>query len=641
MIQRNDGVFMRSVKWAVLLMSILPAIAQAWWNPEWAMRKKISFNAVQAGVSLSADNLKSPLLIRLHTGNFNFLSNVKLDGSDLRFVAADDKTPLKFHIEKFDPVNEMALVWVSVPTLGSTPETDHIWMYFGNEAVGPGESRAESYASTQMAVFHFSEADAMPRDFTANNNHVTEFTATLNRGSLIGAGAAFAGAQKMVVPASPSLKITPATGFSASFWVKINAPQVAPASVWEISGGVSAAVPSAPPAPTDSVDAAATTSAQITPTPGSSFGVWVDQTNAFIRLNQTGVISETPRSAALLPNTWHHLVVTVSDQIRLYVDGQEAGVIPAPTQEIAGPVTVGASSLGADFFVGELDELRFSGAAVALDAIQLAAKTEGSDAGLLNYAPDESPDSASGSYFGVILQNVTLDGWVVIVMLVVMAFVSWFVMFAKTLLIKRMVSDNRQFLELFQGLSAANPGALDQADDVKHEEGGVLAGLWGKHDDFKNSSLYRIYHAGIQELKHRLGDPRNLATISRNGLSPQALQVVKASLDAATVRETQRLNSLMVLLTIAISGGPFLGLLGTVVGVMITFAAIAASGDVNINAIAPGIAAALVATVAGLAVAIPALFGYNYFTIKIKDIVADMHVFVDELISKLAERYAQ
>jgi hypothetical protein len=63
---------------------------------------------------------------------------------------------------------------------------------------------------------------------------------------------------------------------------------------------------------------------------------------------------------------------------------------------------------------------------------------------------------------------------------------------------------------------------------------------------------------------------------------------VKAAIDADMVRETHRLNSQMVLLTIAISGGPFLGLLGTVVGVMITFAAIAAAGDVNVNAIAPG-----------------------------------------------------
>ena len=60
-------------------------------------------------------------------------------------------------------------------------------------------------------------------------------------------------------------------------------------------------------------------------------------------------------------------------------------------------------------------------------------------------------------------------------------------------------------------------------------------------------------------------------------------------LDGSLVRETQKLNNLMVLLTIAISGGPFLGLLGTVVGVMITFAAIAATGDVNVAAIAPGI----------------------------------------------------
>lgn len=106
------------------------------------------------------------------------------------------------------------------------------------------------------------------------------------------------------------------------------------------------------------------------------------------------------------------------------------------------------------------------------------------------------------------------------------------------------------------------------------------------------------------------------------------------------VRENQRLNSGMVLLTIAISGGPFLGLLGTVVGVMITFAAIAAAGDVNVNAIAPGIAAALVATVAGLAVAIPALFGYNWLASQIKNVSADTQVFTDEFLTKSAETYS-
>jgi len=163
----------------------------------------------------------------------------------------------------------------------------------------------------------------------------------------------------------------------------------------------------------------------------------------------------------------------------------------------------------------------------------------------------------------------------------------------------------------------------------------VASMLFGKHDHFQNASLYRIYHAGIQEVKKRVGER------AKAELSPQALNAIRATLDGTLVRENQKLNSLMVLLTIAISGGPFLGLLGTVVGVMITFAAIAATGDVNVAAIAPGIAAALVATVAGLAVAIPALFGYNYLGSRIKSIGADMHVFVDEYIAKIAETYSR
>ena len=123
-------------------------------------------------------------------------------------------------------------------------------------------------------------------------------------------------------------------------------------------------------------------------------------------------------------------------------------------------------------------------------------------------------------------------------------------------------------------------------------------------------------------------------------LSPQAIAAIHAAMDATLVRMTQRMQSKMVLLTIAISGGPFLGLLGTVVGVMITFAAIAASGDVNVNAIAPGIAAALAATVAGLGVAIPALFGYNWLNTKIKEVNADMRVFVDEFVTRIAEHYS-
>ena len=161
----------------------------------------------------------------------------------------------------------------------------------------------------------------------------------------------------------------------------------------------------------------------------------------------------------------------------------------------------------------------------------------------------------------------------------------------------------------------------------------------GEADKFRVSTLYRLYHHGVQEMTGRIG-LRSAGARAVTTLTPQAIEAIRATMDATLVRMTQKLGSQMVLLTIAISGGPFLGLLGTVVGVMITFAAIAASGDVNVNAIAPGIAAALAATVAGLAVAIPALFGYNWLNTKIKEINADKRVFVDEFVTRIAEHYS-
>jgi len=156
-----------------------------------------------------------------------------------------------------------------------------------------------------------------------------------------------------------------------------------------------------------------------------------------------------------------------------------------------------------------------------------------------------------------------------------------------------------------------------------------------KGANYPNSTLYRLYSAGLREIKKRQHEGAKLA------LSGAAMDAIKAAIDADLVRETQKQNAGMVLLTIAISGGPFLGLLGTVVGVMITFAAIAAAGDVNVNAIAPGIAAALLATVAGLGVAIPALFGYNYLASRIKNITIAMQIFVDEFVTRSAELYGK
>ena len=183
---------------------------------------------------------------------------------------------------------------------------------------------------------------------------------------------------------------------------------------------------------------------------------------------------------------------------------------------------------------------------------------------------------------------------------------------------------------------ATSPADLTALDNGDIENAKSLGGRVDKKGQktLRNACIYHIYHTGVEEIRHRTSTSSGQLV-----LSAQAIQAIRASLDGVMVRETQKLNKLMVFLTIAISGGPFLGLLGTVVGVMITFAAIAAAGDVNVNAIAPGIAAALLATVAGLAVAIPALFGYNYLITRIKEATSDMHVFVDEFVTKLAEFY--
>jgi len=226
---------------------------------------------------------------------------------------------------------------------------------------------------------------------------------------------------------------------------------------------------------------------------------------------------------------------------------------------------------------------------------------------------------------------------VVIGLLAVMACLSWYVMVTKVAYLNAVSVGNALFTKAWNQI-ASDLTVLDTPDaDASHN---IAEGL-GKADQraIRHAPLYRIYHSGVEEIRHRIAAEQ--CGEERRGLSGRSIQAIRATLDGKLVRETQRINSKIVLLTICISGGPFLGLLGTVVGVMITFAAVAAAGEVNVSAIAPGIAAALLATVAGLAVAIPSLFGYNYILTRIKETTSDMHVFIDEFVTRMAEFYLE
>jgi biopolymer transport protein ExbB len=571
---------------------LLPSLAQAWWNDEWNFRKQLTVDG--AAAQLNGGVSEAAILVRLHTGNFGYFHDIKPDGTDLRFIAGDDKSPLKYHIERFDPVNEMALIWVKLPVLAAGAK-EQIWMYYGNPAANDGQDGAGSYDTAEGLVYHFT-AQGAPRDLTAYGNQASRNSAAPEPVGLLGAGARFNGQAVIEIPASPSLQYGPDKGWSFSAWVKPESAQqnATIVQMGELNLAIKGLVPT---------------------------------------VQYKGGRIDSP---ALSDGNWHLLALSLSkDGSHLYIDGAEAGSAAPLGNALNAPLVIGQG------LVGVMDEVQIATTARSADWFRLAYHTQSADGNVVTAGNDEQNQGGGNSYFAVILKNVTVDGWVVIAVLAVMAMVSWLVMIGKGVVISRVRRDNRIFLDDFHKLGVQNGDKLDAEEGEDERELGdspFLLALFGKHDHYQSSPMYRLYHVGVQELHNRFG---RAAGAQATGLSSAAIDAIRASLDATLVRESQKLNNQMVLLTIAISGGPFLGLLGTVVGVMITFAAIAATGDVNINAIAPGIAAALVATVAGLAVAIPALFGYNYLSSRIRDISADMRVFVDEYLGRIAEHHGQ
>jgi len=542
-----------------VLLCTFSLSSYAWWNNEWTGRKKVT---LKNPVGEVAD---APVLIRLHTGNFDFFSTND-DGGDLRVIAADDATELKFNVEKWDSANQLALVWVKVPKLSSPTE---IFLYFGNEnAVSASDPKGTYDASS--AVYHFAEPDGNPQDSGPNGLHA-QSSAQRVAASFSNGGVQFDGSRTVVLPT-----VSGRNGYSVAVWVK---PLSLDGILLQSDG----------------------------------FTVSLEAGVVRVKSGRANVVSKV----SLAAGKWHHLGFTLSDMLQVYIDGKPVG-------DAAGAaLPTGAVTLGLGF-KGEMDEVQLSGVVRGMEWMALQAALA-PDSGLVAVGEEEAAEGgAEASHMGIILKSLTLDGWVAIGFLAVMLLIAIWVMYSKAVYINRVDKSNSRFMNKFRELST-DLAMIDKSG--------------GLEKDFKHSSLYRIYHIGAVELAHRFDNTD--ATQINKSLSPQALDAIRASLDAGLVEEIQRMNKFMVLLTIAISGGPFIGLLGTVMGVMITFAAIAAAGDVNVNAIAPGIAAALAATVAGMSVAIPSLFGYNYLASRIKAIVSRMHIFVDEFITKLAENYSR
>jgi biopolymer transport protein ExbB len=617
---RFSGGFMKPFR-ALLLLGIFavlalhPAAARAsWWNSDWPARKMITIDTSSAGADISDPIGTVPVLVRLDVSNFTF-DAANPDGSDLRFVAGDDKTVLAYHIEKYDNLLGQAFIWVSVPDLKPEAQTN-IYLYYGNSKAAAAEDAKGTYDANMVAVYHFGEHNAPPRDWTANGNNA------LNPGqaddfALIGPGERLDGQSTLQLPGTPSLAWTAGQAMTWSAWV--NETTLQPDAVlYSRTDGT------------------------------NSVQIGVDNGVPFVAVTTPAGTQRSSAGAAITPASWHQITVATGANIALYVDGAPYGTLAAslpalnsvaylggdattgavaaaapaapPATPAAGPAaTAPAATTG---FIGSIDELEISNVARPIGFIKFAAIGQGNNplAGkLVAYGAEQKPASFFSGTFAVILGSVTPDGWVIISILAIMALISWAVMVDKIGYVGRVSKANESFLELYES-HGDDLTVLPQGGDVRRLE---------------TSPLYGLYKIGAHEISKRFAHTRG-----EQLLTAQSIAAIRAALDAGMVRQTQKLNRSIVLLTIAISGGPFLGLLGTVMGVMITFATIAESGSVNINAIAPGISAALVATVAGLVVAIPALFGYNYLNSRIRNSVSDMAVFVDEFETRMAEDYS-
>jgi biopolymer transport protein TolQ len=124
-------------------------------------------------------------------------------------------------------------------------------------------------------------------------------------------------------------------------------------------------------------------------------------------------------------------------------------------------------------------------------------------------------------------------------------------------------------------------------------------------------------------------------------ISTGAFEAVKVTLEEAAATEAMALEKGMIVLSTAVAGGPFIGLLGTVWGVMETFAGIAKANSASLTAMAPGVAGALIATVIGLLVAIPAMFGYNFMVTTIRAITQELDGFSARYATQIDHAYVE
>lgn len=215
-------------------------------------------------------------------------------------------------------------------------------------------------------------------------------------------------------------------------------------------------------------------------------------------------------------------------------------------------------------------------------------------------------------------KQATIEAKAIIILLICFSVVAWSTITSKVLQMRRARRLNYYFNEEFR----AQKAVMDIFDRKLQVEG---------------CPLYEVYQTGCVQLDARLHGPGGERL--KQNVSIKNMEHVKRGVENVVAQESLKLESGLIWLSVAASGAPFIGLLGTVWGVMSAFAGIAQAGSATLAAMAPGVAAALITTVAGLLVAIPSMFGYNWLVHNLRTFTVGLDNFAQELVSKMEAEY--
>jgi biopolymer transport protein TolQ len=223
----------------------------------------------------------------------------------------------------------------------------------------------------------------------------------------------------------------------------------------------------------------------------------------------------------------------------------------------------------------------------------------------------------SGSLLGMVL-NAGLMVKFVLLILLIFSVVSWAIIFFKYRYYRNIKKENAAF----------------SADYLKSSK---LSEILPAAKKYKYSTTAEVFRVGYTELTTLNKTPRE-STPAGDEIHLSSLDNVDRSLNRASNTEMTKLESALGFLATTGSASPFIGLFGTVWGIMDTFKGIGARGSATLAVVAPGISEALIATAAGLAAAIPAVIFYNYFLNQSKNMVQEMDNFAAEFLN-IVERY--